>query len=99
MINYSKVILKNFSEDASSNSDHKSNIDAGKTTILQMFAQSLSSDDKVTIKVEYEPVKEFQSLYGNDVINPLEHFCKNPADNALSSKIMCWMFINKEWKP
>ena len=35
------------------------NISAGKTTLLQKFGQSLSSEDKVTIKVEPETVKEF----------------------------------------
>ena len=38
------------------------NIGAGKTTLLQKFEQSLSSEDKVTIKVENESVKELQSF-------------------------------------
>ena len=50
------------------------NIGAGKTTVLQKFEQSLSSDAKATIKVEHESIKEFQSFYGNDLIYPLEHF-------------------------
>ena len=58
------------------------NIGARKTTLLQKFKQSLSSDNKVTIKVEHEPIKEFQSFHGNDLINPLEHLYKNPTDNA-----------------
>ena len=58
-------------------------IGAGKTTHLQKFEQSLSIEDSVTIKVEHEPVKEFQSIYGNDMINPLEHFYKNATDNVL----------------
>ena len=74
--------MKNSSEDVSSNSDHRGNIGAGKTTLLQKFEQSLSSEDKITIKVEHEPVKEFQSFYGNDLINPLEYFHKNPTDSA-----------------
>ena len=37
-------------------------IGAGKTTLLQLFEQSLSGEDKVTIKVEHEPVQEFQSF-------------------------------------
>ena len=39
------------------------NIGARKTTLLQKFEQSLSSENKVTIKVEHEPVKEFQFLW------------------------------------
>ena len=58
------------------------NVGAEKTTILQNFEQSLSGEHKVTIKVEEEPVKEFQNFYGNDLIHSLEHFYKNPADNA-----------------
>ena len=58
------------------------NIFAGKTTLLQKLEQSLSGEDNVTIKVEHEPVQRFQSFYGNYLINPLEHFYKNPADNA-----------------
>ena len=46
----------------------------------------MSSDVKVTIKVEHEPIKEFQSFYGND---PLEHFYKNPTDIAFIFQIMC----------
>ena len=38
------------------------NIGSGKTTLLEKFEQSLSSADKVTIKVEHEPVNEFQSF-------------------------------------
>ena len=50
------------------------NIGAGKTALLQRFKQSSSSAVKVTIKVEHEPVKELQHLYGNDLINPPELF-------------------------
>ena len=32
--------------------------------------------------MEHEPVKEFQIFYGNDLINPLDHFYKNPPDNT-----------------
>ena len=49
-----------------------SNIDARKTALLQKFEQTLSGEDKVTIKVENEPVKEFQSVYGNALLNSLE---------------------------
>ena len=35
------------------------NIGAGKATLLQKFEQSLSGEDKVTIEVECEPIKEF----------------------------------------
>ena len=59
------------------------NIGTGKTTLLQEFEHSLSSENKVTINVEHEPVKEFQSLYGNDLINLLQHFYNNSTDNAL----------------
>ena len=38
------------------------NIGAGKTTHVQKFEEFLSSEDKVTIKVEHEPIKEFQSF-------------------------------------
>ena len=38
------------------------NIGTGKMTLLQQLEQSLSSEDKVKIKVEHEPVKEFQSF-------------------------------------
>ena len=55
---------------------------AGKASLFQKFEESLSSDEKVTIKVEHEPEKEFQNFYGNDLINPLECFYKNPSDNA-----------------
>ena len=58
------------------------NISARKTTLLQKFERSLSGEDNVTIKVEHKPVKEFQSSYGNDLINLLEHFYKKPTDNA-----------------
>ena len=74
------------------------NIGAGKTTLLQKFENSLSSEDKVTIKVEHGPVKEFQSFYGSGLINPLEHFYKNPTDNAFIFQNYILMFINKEWK-
>ena len=60
------------------------NIGGGNTTLLQKFEQSLSGEDKVTIKVEHEPVKESQSLYGNDLLNPLENFYKNPTNNAFT---------------
>ena len=39
------------------------NIGAGKTTLLQKFDQSLSDEDKVTIKVGHETVQEFQSFF------------------------------------
>ena len=67
------------------------NIGAGKTTLLQMFEQSLSSQDTgKQSKYNDEPVKGFQCFYGNDPINPLEHFYKKPTDAMpLSFKIMC----------
>ena len=43
---------------------------------------SVYSEDKVTIKVEHEPLQQFQIFYGNDHINPLEHFYKNPTHNG-----------------
>ena len=58
------------------------NIGTGKTTLLQIFEQPLSSDDKVTVKIEHESIKEFQCLYGNDLIKPLEHFYRNLTDNT-----------------
>ena len=42
------------------------NIGAGKITLLQKFGQSMSGEDKVTMKVEHEPVKDFQNFYGNN---------------------------------
>ena len=56
-----------------------------KKTVTKV-EQSLSSDDKVTTTVEHEPIKEFQSFYGNDLINPLEHFIRIPLTMPLSSK-------------
>ena len=38
------------------------NTGAGKTTLLHKFEQSLSSDDKVAIKVEHKPVNKFKSF-------------------------------------
>ena len=73
------------------------NIDAVKTTLLQMFEQSLSRDDKVTIKVEHKPVKDFQSFHGNYLITPPEHFIRIPLTMPLYSKIMYLMSMNKEW--
>ena len=61
---------------------------ARKTTLLQKFEQFLSDEGKVTIKTEHEPIKEVQSFYGNDLINPLEHFYKNPTDNAFILQTM-----------
>ena len=58
------------------------NIGAGLTTLLQKFEQSLSGKYKVTITIEHELIKEYQIFDGNDLINPLEHFYKNPTDNA-----------------
>ena len=61
---------------------------AGKTTLLQKFEHSLSDEDKVKIIVEHETIKKFQSFYGNDLINPLEHFYKNTTDNSFIFQIM-----------
>ena len=58
------------------------NTGEGKTTLLQKFEKYLSGEDKVTIKVQQEPTKDFQSFYGNNLINPLQHLYKNPTDNA-----------------
>ena len=38
------------------------NTNAGKTTLLQEFEQSLSGEERGTIKVEHKPIKEFQSF-------------------------------------
>ena len=73
------------------------NTGAGKTTLLQKFEQSLSGEDKVTIKVEQEPVKEFPSFNGNDQINPLEYFHKNPTDDAFIFQNYV-LDVYKEWK-
>ena len=35
------------------------NIGAGKTSLIQKFEQSLSGEDKVTIQVQHESVREF----------------------------------------
>ena len=47
------------------------NIGAGKTNLLQKFEESSSSVDNLKIRVEHEPISEFQSFHGNKVINPL----------------------------
>ena len=39
------------------------NIGAGKTVLLHKFKQSLSDEDKVTIKVDHEPVKNSKFLW------------------------------------
>ena len=52
------------------------NIGAGKTTLLERFEHSLSSEDKCKIKINHEPVDEFQKFWGNDMINPLLDFYK-----------------------
>ena len=62
------------------------NIDAGKTILLNKFKQSLSSEDKITIKEWNEPIKKFWGFYGNDLINPLEDFYTNPTHNAFIFK-------------
>ena len=58
------------------------NIGAGKTTLLERFEHSLSSEDKCKIKINHEPVDEFQTFWGNDMINPLLDFYKNQKENA-----------------
>ena len=58
------------------------NIGAGKTTLLERFEHSLSSEDKCKIKINHEPVDEFQKFWGNDMINPLLDFYKNQKENA-----------------
>ena len=58
------------------------NIGAGKTTLLERFEHSLSSEDKCKIKINPEPVNEFQKFWGNDMINPLLDFYKNQEENA-----------------
>ena len=58
------------------------NIGAGKTTLLERFEHSLSSEDKCKIKINHEPVDEFQNFWGNGMINPLLDFYKNQKENA-----------------
>ena len=60
------------------------NIGAGKTTLLPKFEQSLSSEDKVAIKVEHKPVKEFQSF----IKIHWNTFIRIMLTMPLSSKIM-----------
>ena len=72
------------------------NIGGGKTTLLQMFEQFLSSEDKVTIKVEHEPVKDFKHFYRNDLIYPLEHFYKNPTDRAFIFQHYV-LYVYQQW--
>ena len=38
------------------------NIGAGKTTLLERFEHFLSSEDKFKIKINHEPVDEFQKF-------------------------------------
>ena len=58
------------------------NIGAGKTILLNKFEQFLSDDEKAKIKIEHEPLVEFESFHGNDSVNPLTHFYQNPKENA-----------------
>ena len=58
------------------------NIGAGKNTLLNKFEQFLCNDEKAKIKIEHEPLVEFESFHGNDFANPLEHFYQNPKENA-----------------
>ena len=34
--------------------------------------------DKFKIKIDHEPVGAVQTVYGNDMINPLQNFYQNP---------------------
>ena len=65
------------------------NIGTGKRTLLQTFEQSLSGEDNLTVKAEHEPIKEFKSFPGSELINPLEYFYKNPTDNAFYLPKLC----------
>ena len=58
------------------------NIGAGKATLLQNLEQSLSMAAKIKIKIDHEPVGAFQTVFGNDMINPLQNFYQNPKENA-----------------
>ena len=62
------------------------NIGAGKNILFQKFEESLSSADRFKIRVEHEPLSEFQSFYGNKVINTLEKVYEDPVANALIFK-------------
>ena len=60
----------------------KGKVGAGKTTLLQKLEESLSMADKFKIKTDDEPVRAFQTFYGNDMINLLQNFYHNPKENA-----------------
>ena len=64
------------------------NIGAGKTFLLQNLEQSLSMADKIKIKIDHEPVRTFQTFFGNDMINPMQNFYKNPKENVIYSRAM-----------
>ena len=72
------------------------NIGTGKTTHLQKFQQSLSHEDQVTIKIEHESVKQFQKFfYGNDLINTLEYFYKNPRQHFYLPNL-CTIYLSSK---
>ena len=61
---------------------HAANTQHFQTTFLERLEHSLSSEDKCKIKINHEPVDEFQRFWGNDMINPLLNFYKNQKENA-----------------
>ena len=65
------------------------NIGAGKTTPLQKLEQSLSMADKIKIKIDHEPVGAFQTLFDNDMINPLQNCYQNPRE-------LCFRYLSME---
>ena len=72
------------------------NIGAGKTALLNKFEQFLSDDEKAKIKIEHEPLVEFESFHRNDFVNPLEHFYQNPKENAFIFQKLCTRCILKK---
>ena len=60
----------------------KETLELGKLPILERFEDFLSSEDKYKIKINHEPVDEFQRFSGNDIINPLLDFYKSQKENA-----------------
>ena len=64
------------------------NIVVGKTTLLQKFKESLSGEDKVTIKIEHNTVKELKSFM--EMISYIHQttLTRVPQTMPLSSKIM-----------
>ena len=74
------------------------NTGAGKTALFQKSKQSLSIAHKLKIRVEHEPISEFQTFYQNKLINPLQHFIRIQWQMPSSFRITYWMYTEGDWK-